>query len=304
MPSRILDGEIARSESLSRVSRDAALTFVLLLSVVDDHGRFDARPRAVLAAVYGMRDDVQVAALETWLDELEREQLILRYAVDTRPYLLLPTWFDYQRRREVASKWPDPPQESEKSQIPPQEVAVSTDLAAESGSDDDHRGSRTHVTRARSGFRVPGSEGREEKNPADAGELSFEPGRTESKSANGVVILERMREASEPISEFLGLPPLDCRWTKPRQKLISAAYKAYAEDGDELGAVVLEGFRRRAADWPASMRLGSWSVESMFAPANVGKNHQAAQNRSPPAAREPERAVAPFDLGPPIGVEP
>lgn len=112
MPSRILDGEIARSESLSKVSRDAALTFILLVSVADDHGRFDARPRAVLAALYGMRDDVTVAALADWLDELERENLICRYEIDQRPYLRLPTWFDYQRRRDSKSKYPDPPQES------------------------------------------------------------------------------------------------------------------------------------------------------------------------------------------------
>lgn len=110
MPNRTLHGEIARSESLSRVSRDAALTFVLLISVVDDHGRFDGRDRALLAALYPMRDDTRLEDLEGWLGELEREGLIHRYVVDARPYLLLPGWLKYQRRRESAPKWPDPPQ--------------------------------------------------------------------------------------------------------------------------------------------------------------------------------------------------
>jgi hypothetical protein len=315
MPSRILDGEIARSESLSKVSRDAGLTFLLLLSVADDHGRFDARPRAVLAALYGMRDDVTVSALGTWLDELERENLIRRYIVADRPYLRLPTWFDYQRRRDSASKWPDPPQELEKD----------TDSAATCGNLRQPAASCGSRARAPSAEgRIPSAGGRETNKSADApdGSVAQQPDRRRTKSrrgqragppgdqgppapskrADGEAVLARMAEAQGITAEFLGLPTLDCRWTLPRQKLISAAHRDYPEHGVALGVEILLGFRALAFAWSAEARLAAWSVEALFAPVNVGKRLQARARASPARAEPPQKPhVEPYDFGKAIG---
>lgn len=123
-----------------------------------------------------------------------------------------------------------------------------------------------------------------------------------SKGADGVAVLERMREASGITAEYLGLPPLDCRWTLPRQKLITAAHRDYPEHGHELGAEILRGFRELAFGWSPEARLTAWSVEALFAPVNVGKRLQA-RPRPPTARAAPEEkpAVAAFDFGPGIG---
>lgn len=117
MANRMLNGEIARSESLSHVSRDAALTFVLLISVADDYGRFDGRPLALLASLYALRNDVDLSDLEGWLQELETEGLIVRYEAEGRRYLSMPAWPKYQRLRNSRSKWPEPPVRGKSPQV-------------------------------------------------------------------------------------------------------------------------------------------------------------------------------------------
>jgi hypothetical protein len=105
----MLDGEVSRSESLSRVSIEAGFTFFLLMTRADDQGRFEARPRILLAELYPLREDVSLEGLSRWLDELASEGLIHRYEVEGRRYLHFPTWGRYQRlRQESTSKWPAP----------------------------------------------------------------------------------------------------------------------------------------------------------------------------------------------------
>ena len=89
-------------------------------------------------------------------------------------------------------------------------------------------------------------------------------------------------------AEKLGLAELDLRWTKPRQKLISSACSSYPEHGHEIGVPLLRGFVERAGSWSHEALVSAWSVESLFAPTNVGKNLQAKP--APRRAREPEPA--------------
>jgi hypothetical protein len=110
----MLSGEISRSESLSRVSLEAEATFLHLVSVADDFGRFDGRPTVLLAALFPTRmETISLEVLGRWLRELEVEGLIRWYVVDGRRYLVIPTWGKYQRPpRAQKSKYPDPPAES------------------------------------------------------------------------------------------------------------------------------------------------------------------------------------------------
>lgn len=109
MPNRMLSGEVARSESLSRVSMEAELTFLHLVSVADDYGRFDGRPTVLLASLFPTRiEQVSHEALARWLSELEGEGLIRWYEVDGRRYLELPGWPKHQRLRSSKPKYPEP----------------------------------------------------------------------------------------------------------------------------------------------------------------------------------------------------
>ncbi len=113
MPARLIRGEVNESESLSRVSMAADLTFRSLLVAVDDYGRLDARPAKLKAALYPMRDDVPPGKVMEWVEELAAlEDSPLRlYQADGRPYLCLTNWEHHRGkgRRASKSRYPAPP---------------------------------------------------------------------------------------------------------------------------------------------------------------------------------------------------
>lgn len=113
MPTRVMRGEIVGSDSLSRVSMLADLTFRSLIVTADDYGRIDGRLPALKATLYPMRPEVTLEMLKGWLDELAAgpDPLIERYEVDGRPYLWLRKWETHrgQGHRAKKSKYPKPP---------------------------------------------------------------------------------------------------------------------------------------------------------------------------------------------------
>lgn len=113
MPSRVIRGEINRSDSLSRVSMQAELTFDRLLTAVDDYGRLDARPAALKAELFPMRDEVTAAQVVEWVRELAAldDPPVQLYFVNGREYLALVNWERHRGKvnRGKDSKFPKPP---------------------------------------------------------------------------------------------------------------------------------------------------------------------------------------------------
>lgn len=109
MPSRVIKGEIVRSESLSRVSLEADLTFRNLLQAVDDYGRLDARPLVLAHELFPTRR-IEPEVVMAWLHELEREGCLIFYEAEGRPYLYLPNWERHRAnsKRASRSKYPEP----------------------------------------------------------------------------------------------------------------------------------------------------------------------------------------------------
>lgn len=110
MPNRIIKESIQTSDTLASISAEAERLFWRLTTAADDYGRFDARPHIVLgkclAALIGR---VTVEQVDGWLDELEKADLIQRYAVDGKDCLYLTTWDKHQRPpRAKESKYPAP----------------------------------------------------------------------------------------------------------------------------------------------------------------------------------------------------
>ena len=96
---------------MSRVSRESRLLFVLLWTVADDAGRSRADP-VLLAGLLYCRDADAVELLPGWLDELERERCIERYAVDDVEYLRVVRWRKHQKiDRPTPSRLPTAPSE-------------------------------------------------------------------------------------------------------------------------------------------------------------------------------------------------
>lgn len=119
----MLDGGITTSDSLNQVSIEAEATFLRLVTLCDDHGRYDGRPRVLRAHLYPLRDEVTLDLLSGWLHELHAQGCIEFYEVDGKPYVFLPAWKKFQRLRDSKAKWPDPEGNVAPCASPPQPAA-------------------------------------------------------------------------------------------------------------------------------------------------------------------------------------
>lgn len=66
-------------EKFARVSRDARLLYIGLVSMADDDGRFLASPSAVIGYIYPNDDDLTTARVKRWMGELTDVGLIVAY---------------------------------------------------------------------------------------------------------------------------------------------------------------------------------------------------------------------------------
>jgi hypothetical protein len=108
---RTIQPNFARSPSMSRVTRDARLMFVLLWTIVDDEGRCHDDPALLADVLYPHDFDVE-RHLPVWLDELEGEGCVERYAVDGVDYLRIVHWHQHQHiDHPTASLLPPSPHE-------------------------------------------------------------------------------------------------------------------------------------------------------------------------------------------------
>lgn len=107
---RTIKPEFPQSESMGRVSRDARLLFIMLWTLVDDHGRTRANPVLLANLLFPYDDDAKLRIPE-WLTELERQKCIVVYSVDDNAYLQIEKWSEHQRIDHPGkSKFPSPPE--------------------------------------------------------------------------------------------------------------------------------------------------------------------------------------------------
>ena len=107
---RTIKPEFWGSSDTSRLSRDARLLVVGLISMADDDGRFLASPNAIIGHVYPNDDNVSPAQVRKWLTEAsERCEPVHLYESDGVRYGVLPNWHKHQRiNRYKASTLPAP----------------------------------------------------------------------------------------------------------------------------------------------------------------------------------------------------
>jgi hypothetical protein len=116
---RILRAGIRQSDRTAALIRGpggwmAQVFFDWLLTVVDDYGRYDARPAILRGHVFPLLvDDVSGDDIRRCLDACAAPgvELIQVYEVDGKPYLSVREFTNRQRLRAAKSKWPAPPGE-------------------------------------------------------------------------------------------------------------------------------------------------------------------------------------------------
>lgn len=109
MPNRILREGILSSERVEQLNWAEECFYRRLMSVVDDFGRYYARPSLLLAACYPLLlKKVSESDIEKWLSACASADLVWVYAADDgKRYLQLRDF--NQQVRATKSKFPHPP---------------------------------------------------------------------------------------------------------------------------------------------------------------------------------------------------
>lgn len=98
-------------DKVCRLSWDARLLLIGIISSADDHGRFIATPQAVLGYVFP-HEDVTPARFRKLLAEITDTKIVALYEDQGRTYGFLPHWKKHQRiNKPSPSPLPAPPQE-------------------------------------------------------------------------------------------------------------------------------------------------------------------------------------------------
>jgi hypothetical protein len=106
---RTIKPEFFHSETVHRLPLRARLTFIGLWCYCDDAGRAKDDARLVRAAVWPLDDEITVGDVAADLDALHAAGLVVRYEVDGRACLALPSFAEHQRiNRPSPSKFPAP----------------------------------------------------------------------------------------------------------------------------------------------------------------------------------------------------
>ena len=93
---RTIKPEFPQSESMGNVTRDARLLFIQLWTLADDSGRLRGASRMLASLLYPYDDDAP-ELIDEWLEELDREECIVRYKHETQTYIQICNWFLHQK---------------------------------------------------------------------------------------------------------------------------------------------------------------------------------------------------------------
>lgn len=106
---RSIHPDACDSEKLAACTAEAERTFWRLITHLDDEGRAEDRPRLLAPKLYPLVDYKNADAISQDVDELVDVGLLVRYVVEGKPYLVCPTFGDWQKpRHPTPSKLPSP----------------------------------------------------------------------------------------------------------------------------------------------------------------------------------------------------
>lgn len=108
MPNRILREGILTSERISSLGWPAEVFYRRLMSVVDDFGRYYAKPELLRAGCYPLLlDKVGNSDIGKWMSACTEAALVRTYTVEGKEYLEVANF--KQQKRAEKSRFPAPP---------------------------------------------------------------------------------------------------------------------------------------------------------------------------------------------------
>lgn len=113
MPDRLIRESWCASETIDRLTPFEETVLARLIVNCDDFGRMDGRTNVLCSRLFVTRRDVGAEQMRAAIAALEREGLVLRYAVAGKEYIQMRGWGEHQRIRTQRSKYPAPPDAAE-----------------------------------------------------------------------------------------------------------------------------------------------------------------------------------------------
>ena len=117
MPNRILKESICASDTIDGLSWFEEVLFYRLIVNCDDYGRFDGRPSIIKNRLFPLKESLSLKAVSAAVDSLANAGLVTLYVFEGKPFLYLPTWNSHQSIRAKKSKYPDPENCTQTSEI-------------------------------------------------------------------------------------------------------------------------------------------------------------------------------------------
>ncbi len=108
MPNRILKESIKTSPEIDKLSWFEECVFNRLIVTVDDYGCYDGRVIVLKNELFPTKDCITRKNVEDAIEKLESVKLLVRYEVEGKPYIYLPTFGNHQRLRNKHRKYPSP----------------------------------------------------------------------------------------------------------------------------------------------------------------------------------------------------
>lgn len=106
---RTIKPDLWANGKIARVSRDARLLFLGLITESDDEGRLLGSPKRLAGVLFPHDSDVTATKLARWMRELSREGLARCYAHEGVEYVELPGFNEHQRiSHATPSRLPPP----------------------------------------------------------------------------------------------------------------------------------------------------------------------------------------------------
>lgn len=121
--------DIWKSKQVARLSLQARLLFIGLITLGDDDGRLRGDPVLLRSEVFPRDESVTVADVRGWLDEVITNELVVRYTIEDEDYLAHPNWTKYQvlrADRKKDSSIPQPPDNLLATVLQPTDNQVAT----------------------------------------------------------------------------------------------------------------------------------------------------------------------------------
>ncbi len=107
-PIRTVKPSFWGSGTVAKLSRDARLPLIGLISMADDDGRFLGSITAINGTVFP-NDELPPAKVRKWYEEILDTKIVHEYEVEGIRYGCLPSWHEHQViNRYTRSQFPEP----------------------------------------------------------------------------------------------------------------------------------------------------------------------------------------------------